>query len=75
MMEIAMSSAPQFLTDGEGNRVAVVIDLATYRKMLEDLEDLEDIRAADAARAEDPEGLPFDEAVAEIERERASSHQ
>jgi hypothetical protein len=69
-----MSAAPQFLTDDDGNRIAVVIDLATYRQMIEDLEDLEDIRAADAAREDDPEGLPFKEAFSEIERERAARH-
>ena len=34
------------------------------------VEDIEDIRAADEAKAEDPVGLPLDEARAEIERER-----
>jgi len=36
------------------------------------IEDLEDIRAADAAKLEDPIGLPLEEARAEIERERAA---
>lgn len=66
-----MSAAPQFITDTEGNRVAVVIDLATYRQLLEALEDLEDIRAAEEARvalaAGDEEAIPFEQAMAEID--------
>ena len=36
------------------------------------VEDAEDIRAADAALADDPFGLPLDEARAEVERERTA---
>ncbi len=36
------------------------------------VEDIEDIRAADEAKAEDPFGLPLDDARAELERERAA---
>lgn len=39
------------------------------------VEEVEDIRAADEAKAEDPFGLPLDEARAEIERERAALRQ
>lgn len=62
----------RYLTDADGNRVAVVLDVDTYRQMIEALEDLEDIRAADAAGADDPDGLPLEQAFAEIERERAA---
>lgn len=61
-------NSPQFVTDSEGRRIGVLLDLETYEQMLEDLEDLEDIRAADAAKREDPKGLPLDEAFAEIEQ-------
>ncbi|HEY9702779.1 MAG TPA: hypothetical protein V6C58_10050 [Allocoleopsis sp.] len=29
----------QFLTDNQGNKIAVVIDLETYQKMLDDLDE------------------------------------
>ncbi len=64
-----------YITDAEGNRVAVVLDLETYERLLQAFEDLEDIRAANAALADDPEGLPFDEAMGEIQEERASLQQ
>jgi len=41
-----------------------------YNKLLEQLEDVDDIRAYDAAKAEDDEVIPFDQAVREIEEER-----
>lgn len=62
----------RYLTDDQGNRVAVVLDLETYHQLLDALEDREDVAAADAALAEDPVGLPLNDAWAEIERERAS---
>ena len=33
----------RYLTDAEGKRVAVVLDMVTWERILEDLEDLEDI--------------------------------
>ncbi len=62
----------RYIVDAEGNRVSVVLDIDTYQQLLEALEDLEDIRAAEAAQADDPKGLPFDQALAEIEHERAT---
>jgi len=61
----------RYLTDAEGTPVAVVLDLETYCQLLEALEDLEDTQAADAALADDPEGLPLDEAWADIDQEQA----
>ncbi len=39
----------RYLTDDTGTRVAVVLDLDTYQRMLDELEDLYDIREADIA--------------------------
>ncbi len=60
----------RWVVDEEGNRVAVVIDLKTYRKMLSDIEELAAARAFDAAKAAGDEAVPFEEAVAEIEHSR-----
>lgn len=40
----------QFLTDANGNRTAVVLDLKTYERLLEAEEELKDIQAYDALR-------------------------
>ena len=40
-----------YVIDEQGNRVGVLLDMETYRKLLEALEELESIRAYDAAKA------------------------
>ena len=65
-----MATEERYLVDSAGNRVAVVLDLDTYRRLLEAEEELEDIRAYDAAQAANDEAIPFDQALAEIEAER-----
>jgi len=59
----------RYLVDEEGRRVAVLIDVETYERMVEALEELADIEAYDAAIASGDEAIPLDEAIAEIERE------
>ncbi len=61
------------LVDEEGNRVAVVLDLDEYRKMLEQIEELEDLRAYDAAKASGEAPIPLEQAVSEMERRRSRS--
>lgn len=62
--------AKRYVVDESGERVGVVLDIAEYRRLLEELEELEAIRAYDAAKASGDEVIPFDQAVAEIERDR-----
>ena len=59
-----------FIVDENGSRVGVVLDIADYRRLLEDLEELEAIRAYDEAKASGDELIPFEEAIAEIEQTR-----
>ena len=60
----------KFLIDEHGTRVAVVLDIKDYQRILEDLEELEAIRQHDAAKAAGDEAIPLDEAVDEIRRGR-----
>lgn len=57
----------RYVTDGTGNRIAVIIDLDEYHKVLQALEELESITAYDEAKASGDEAIPFDEALKEIE--------
>lgn len=59
-----------YVVDDQGNPIGVVLDIADYRKLLEELEELESIRAYDAAKASGNEAIPFAQAVAEIEQNR-----
>jgi hypothetical protein len=60
----------QFIEDNQGNRIAVLMPIDQYNKMLEQLEEIEDILAYDTAKAQDDEVIPFDQAVREIEKDR-----
>ena len=67
----------RYLIDAEGKRVAVVLDIATWERILEELEDLEDIRDGEAALAAlaagEEEAIPFDQAMAEIDAQKRVS--
>jgi hypothetical protein len=43
----------QFITDNDGKKVAVILPITSYQKMLEELDELEDIRLYDRAKKED----------------------
>jgi PHD/YefM family antitoxin component YafN of YafNO toxin-antitoxin module len=62
-----MKQPTQFLTNEKGEKVAVVISIEEYKKLLEELDD---IRAYDEAKASGETPVPFDEAIARIERNR-----
>jgi len=62
--------AERFVVDDAGNRVAVLLEIAEYQSMLEQLEELESIRAYDLAKASGEKTIPFEQAVQEIERDR-----
>jgi cysteine sulfinate desulfinase/cysteine desulfurase-like protein len=65
-----LSATEQYVVDAEGNRVGVVLDIAEYQRILEELEELEALRAYDAAQAAGDEAVPFEQAVVEIARDR-----
>lgn len=60
----------QFIEDKQGQRIAVLMPIDQYNKMLEQIEDIDDIKAYDAAKVKDDEVIPFDQAVNEIEAKR-----
>lgn len=51
---------------GEYTGQSVVLPLAKWEQVLEELEELDDIRAYDAAKSEPDKSVPFDQAVCEI---------
>ena len=60
----------RYVVDDKGNRVGVLLDMDDFQKVLEELEELESIRAYDRAKASGDEAIPFDQAIASIERSR-----
>jgi hypothetical protein len=68
ILEIAMGKFKEnYVVDDQGNPIGVVLDIADYRKLLEELES---IRAYDAAKASGDEAIPFGQAIADIEENR-----
>ena len=55
----------RYLTDENGERVGVVLDVEEYERLMDAAEELEDIAAADEARAEmlrgESDSIPWEE--------------
>lgn len=60
---------PQYVVDEEQHRKAVLLPLAEWERILEELEELDDIRAHDAARGGPQDAIPFEQAVREIQED------
>ena len=65
-----MTEPTKFLTNENGERIAVLISMEEYEKLLDDLEELWAIREYDEAKAAGETPVPFEEAVARIEQKR-----
>ena len=59
-----MSARVQYLTNEKGEKTAVLLKLADYEKLMEDLDDL----AVIAERRDEP-AIPHDEFIAELKRD------
>jgi len=59
-----------FVVDKGGHALGVLIDMKSYRKLLEELEELEDIRAYDEAKAMGGASLSFEQGIKNVERSR-----
>lgn len=60
----------QFVTDDHGKKLAVILPIDEYNRLMEDLDELEDIRKFDASQNSNREFIDAEQAFEEIERER-----
>ncbi len=60
----------QFVTDDHGKKLAVILPIKEYHKMLEELEELEDIKLYDEAKKSNEPSIPIDDAFKMIEAKR-----
>ncbi|HLZ13533.1 MAG TPA: hypothetical protein VKP58_13180 [Candidatus Acidoferrum sp.] len=60
----------QFLTNEKGEKIAVVLSIEEYEKILEELEDLEAVRAYDEAKASGETPIPLEQSLDENQRRR-----
>jgi hypothetical protein len=62
-----MKLKERYITDEQGNRIGVLLDIEEYQKLLEESEELDAIRAYDLAVSGGDDDIPFEVAIAEIE--------
>jgi hypothetical protein len=60
----------QFVTDSSGRRVAVLLSIKTFEKILEKLDALEDIRLYDKAKRGRGKSAPMEKVFSRIEARR-----
>jgi len=65
-----MGRERQFVVNERGEKIAVVIGIEEYEKILEELEDRDAIHDYEEAKASGEIPVPFDEAITRIERNR-----
>ena len=65
----------QFVTDDHGKKLAVILPIKEYNKMVDDLEDLEDVKLYDAAKKGDQEFIDAEQAFREIEEKRGQKQE
>ena len=58
---------PQYVVDENQRPQAVLLPLAEWERIVEELDDLDDIRAYDEAKNAPEEPVPFEQAVREIQ--------
>jgi len=58
---------PEYVVDDKNRKRAVVLPVAEWQQLMEELEELEDIRAYDEAKAQPSEPVPFKDAVRQIQ--------
>ena len=61
----------QFVTDDHGKKLAVILPIKDYYKMVDDLEELEDIKLYDKAKKGRLEFIDTEQAFKEIEESRS----
>jgi PHD/YefM family antitoxin component YafN of YafNO toxin-antitoxin module len=70
--DIMVSVHPQYVVDENEHRQAVILPLAEWEEVIEELEELDDIRAYDEAKSGSQESASFEQAVGEIREGRVA---
>ena len=60
---------PQYVIDENQRKSAVILPLAEWERIMEEMEELEDIRVYDVAKIEPQDAVPFEQAVREIKKD------
>jgi len=61
---------PQYITDGTGKKLSVILPVKEYNKIMDELDELDDIRLYDEAMSANEPSMPIDKAFELIEAKR-----
>ena len=59
-----------FVTDAKGKKIAVLLPIKDYNKMLNDLEELEDVRLYDEVKARKEKSIPLEQYIKQRRKKR-----
>lgn len=65
-----MREPVKYIVDNKGRKVAAVLSIRIFRRLIQKLEDYEDLRAIQEAKASKEKPIPFERAIARIEGAR-----
>ena len=63
----------QFIIDDLGNKIAVILPVKDYEKMLDELEEKEDIKLYDLVKSRKEERIPLEQYLSERKRKRKNA--
>jgi hypothetical protein len=64
-MSVHSPTSERYLTDSQGGRIAVVLDIDEYEMLLDQRDELDAIHAYDKTKASGEERIPFEKAKEE----------
>ncbi len=62
---------PQYITNDNGKKIAVILPLKSYEKMIDELEELEAIKAYDKIKARKNQFVQAEDVFSAIEKSRS----
>ena len=60
----------QFVTDDHGKKLAIILPITKYNKLIEELEDAEDVKRYDAVKSRNEKSIAMEDAFKMIEELR-----
>lgn len=63
----------QFITDDKGNKVGVILSIKDYERLMDEVDEAHTVRMYDKAKSEKLSFRPFEEAIKDIEQQRAKN--
>ncbi len=69
-----MSIKPQFITDDAGRRTGVILSIAEFNQLIDELDETNTVQLYDQAKAENLTFRPLADALKDIRDKRANRH-